>query len=200
MKSIEIFVDGVYDYKFQLGTWVYYMSYKKAVIKRTGQIHEQGSYTRETLQALYKALEKIKEPCNIKVYSKVSLGFKTPKKSQNKDLLVKVLIAVNKAGHIVRFDIDKEFSKPQMWEQIYGTPINNDNSEIKSENTSEDKTISAENIVSAENKTAKPDINNKKTPNDVFSARESEEEALKREWEEILNEQHGVWVPGSGGY
>lgn len=66
-----------------------------------------------------------------------------------------------------------------MWEQVYGTPINHD------------KHI---------NKTTKPDIVNKNTPNDVFTNSESEDEKLRREWEEILNEQHGAWVPGSGGY
>ena len=50
------------------------------------------------------------------------------------------------------------------------------------------------------NKTTKPDIVNKNTPNDVFTNSESEDEKLRREWEEILNEQHGACVPGSGGY
>ena len=45
-----------YDYKFQIGTWIYYMSYKRAVVKRTGQINEYGSPTRSALQALYKYL------------------------------------------------------------------------------------------------------------------------------------------------
>ena len=179
MKSIDIFVEGKYDYKFQLGTWIYYMSYKQAVVKRTGQINEYGSPTRSALQALYKAIEKINEPCKVTVYSKVPLGFKTPKKSINKDLLINIQTAVNKAGHILNFEIDKDFSKPLMWEQVYGTPINHD------------KHI---------NKTTKPDITNKNTPNDVFAGSESEEEKLRKEWEEILSEQHGVWVPGSGGY
>lgn len=179
MKSIDIFVEGKYEYKFQLGTWIYYMSYKRAVVKRTGQINEYGSPTRSALQALYKAIEKIKEPCKITVYSKVPLGFKTPKKSINKDLLVNIQTAVNKAGHILNFEIDKDFSKPLMWEQVYGTPINKDS-----------------NI----NRTVKPDIGNKKTVNEVFSKEESDEEKLKREWEELLNEQNGRWTPGSGGY
>lgn len=179
MKSIDIFVEGRYDYKFQLGTWIYYMSYKQAVVKRTGQINEHGSPTRSALQALYKALDNVKEHCNITVYSKVPLGFKTPKKSTNKDLLVKVQTIVNKAGHIVIFEIDKEFSKPTMWEQVYGTPINQD---------------------SNNSRTVKPDISNKKTPNEVFINEESDEEKLKREWEELLNEQNGRWTPISGGY
>lgn len=179
MKSIDIFVEGKYDYKFQLSNWIYYMSYKTAVVKRTGQINEHGSPTRASLQALYNALEQIKEPCNIKVYSKLPLGFKVPKKSVNKDLLINIQTVVNKAGHIMSFEIDKEFSKPMMWEQVYGTPINR---------------------TSSNRITTKPDIENKKTPNDVFSDTESEEEKLKREWEEVLNEGHGVWVPGSGGY
>lgn len=178
MKSIDIFVEGKYDYKFQLCTWIYYMSYKQAVVKRTGQINESGSPTRSALHALYKAISSIKEPCNINVYSKVPLGFKTPKKSTNKDLLVNIQIAVNKAGHIISFDVDKDFSRPVMWEQVYGTPINQDNKS---------------------NRTVRPDISTKKTPNEVFNT-ESDEEKLKREWEEILNEQRSGWVPGSGGY
>lgn len=177
MKSIDIFVEGKYDYKFQLGTWIYYMSYKQAVVKRTGQINECGSPTRSALQALYNAFDNIKEPCIITVHSKVPLGFKTPKKSNNKDLLVKIQTAVNKAGHIINLEIDKEFSKPAMWEQVYGTPINKDS-----------------------NKTTRPDIRNKNTPNEVFSNEESDEEKLKREWEELLNEQNGRWTPCSGGY
>lgn len=178
MKSIDIFVEGKYDYKFQLCTWIYYMSYKQAVVKRTGQVNENGSPTRSALHALYRAISSVKEPCNIRIYSKVPLGFKVPKKSTNKDLLIDIQTAVNKAGHIISFEIDKEFSKPNMWEQVYGTPVNQDKKS---------------------NKTTKPEISNKKTPNEVFST-ESDEEKLKREWEELLNEQNGRWTPGSGGY
>lgn len=178
MKSIDIFVEGKYDYKFQLGTWIYYMSYKKAVVKRTGHINEYGSPTRSALQALYKALDNVKEPCNITVYSKVPLGFKTPKKSNNKDLLVRVQTVVNKAGHVINLEIDKEFSKPTMWEQVYGTPINSDKCY----------------------KTSKTAISSNKTPNEAFEITKSDEEMLKKEWEELLNEQNGRWTPGSGGY
>jgi hypothetical protein len=178
MKSIDIFVDGKYDYKFQLGTWIYYMSYKTAVIKRTGTYIGYGSQVRSTLCSLYMALGKIKEPCYINIYSKVPLGFRQPKKSANKDLLVNIQTAVNKAGHILNIEIDKEFSKPTMWEQVYGKPISKQKVE----------------------RTVKPSIENKKTPNEVFSKTESEQDRLKREWEELLNDNHGAWVPGSGGY
>ena len=182
MKSIEIFVDGKYDYKFQLSTWTYYMAYKNAVIKRVGQINESGSPTRSTLQALYKAIENVTEPCVLTVYSKIPLGFKTPKSSKNKDLLLNILLAVNKAGHILKFSIDKEFSKPMMWEQVYGNVTDSDKTSLI---------------------TAKPDIKDKKTVDKVFEQPKttlSDEEMLKKEWEELLNEQHGAWVPGSGGY
>lgn len=181
MKSVDIFVAGEYDYKFQLGTWTYYLSYKKAIIKRTGQIYETGSPTRSSLQGLYKALDRITEPCYINVYSKTPLGFKTPKKSNNKDLLAKIQNTINRAGHIEKFEVDKEFSKPLMWEQVYGTPINK-------EHTVE--------------RTAKPNIDNKKEPNEVFSMHDNidEKALIEQEWNEILNEQHSAWTPGSGGY
>lgn len=190
MKVIDIYVEGKYYYKFQISTWCYYMSYKKAVIKRTGQVNGQGSPARSTLLALYKALDKIKEPCILRVYSKIPLGFKTPKKSPNKDLLINIITAITKAGHIVSFEVDSEFYKPTMWEQLYGTPING--STRKEDTKSKDYKI--------QTKTAIHNIENKTKHNEVFSNTESEEDKIKREWEELLNDDKGAWVAGSGGY
>lgn len=192
MKSIEIFIIGKYEYKYKLGTWVYYLSYKRAVIKRTGQITNAGSPNRVTLYALYQALEKVKEPCEIVVHSKIPLGFNKPKESVNKDLLVQIQTAINKAGHIVKFDTKDDFGRVDIWEQVYGTPIN------------QDKKQRAQ---------AKPDINNKTTPNSVFEtprepnytdAEIEEQKAKSTDWREMYSDlmgpSQGTWVPGSGGY
>ena len=191
MKSIEIYVDGQYDYKFQIETWIYYMSYKNAVIKNVGQETEAGSQVRSALLALYKSLEHIKEPCDITIYSKMQLGFKTPKSSRNKELLYNILLAVNKAGHIIRFNIDRDFSKPLMWEQLYG----NVGKDIEQETAEQEAT---EEISQS---TAEPDIKDSKSPNDVFDKQQKEQEMLKKEWEELLNDKPGgAWTPFSGGY
>ena len=194
MKSIEIYVDGQYDYKFKIETWIYYMSYKNAVIKNVGQETEDGSQVRSALLALYKSLEHINEPCDITIYSKMQLGFKTPKSSRNKELLYKILLAVNKAGHIIRFNIDREFSKPLMWEQLYGNSNNNVGKGIEQQTAEQEKTEISSQL------TAEPDIKDRKSPNDVFD-KQKEQEMLKKEWEELLNDKPGgAWTPFSGGY
>lgn len=191
MKSIEIYVDGQYDYKFQIETWIYYMSYKNAVIKNVGQETEAGSQVRSALLALYKSLEHINEPCDITIYSKMQLGFKTPKSSRNKELLYNILLAVNKAGHIIRFNIDRDFSKPLMWEQLYGNV----------EKDIEQETAEQEETEEISQSTAEPDIKDSKSPNDVFDKQQKEQEMLKKEWEELLNDKPGgAWTPFSGGY
>lgn len=182
MKNIDIYVDGKYYITDEIENWIYYMSYKDAVIKRVGQINEKGEYKRVLLQALYKSLEHILEPCSITVYSKIELGFNKPKKSRNKDIIIRILTAVNKAGHKIRFRVDNKFEQVDIWEEKYG----NQNSNIgHSQNT----------II--------PDIKGKITPNDVFKQNnivDDHQEQLRKEWEELLNDNHSAWVPGSGGY
>lgn len=174
MKEMAIHVDGKYDYKFKIIRAVYYLSYKDAVMKKVEYIYQEGSPARAQLYSLYLALQHVKEPCIINIYSKFPLGFKQPKKCNSKDLIVKILNLVNKAGHIVKFNIDKEFYQVQMWEQVYGTKVPN--------------TKSVEPVETVE---------------DIFSIAEddilSKEEQLKKEYEE-LNTDTSVWVPGSGGY
>lgn len=202
MKNIEIFVIGKYDYKSNIGTWIYYLNYRKAVIKRIGTITNAGSPNRTTLVSLYLALQQVKEPCNILVHSKAALGFKKPKQSSNKDLIIKIQTLINKAGHLVTFDTTDDFGRVNIWEQVYGK--NSDGTKPNNFN----------------NKTSKPDINNAKKPNDVFS-RETPEERAKREQEEydkhieemtashkdwrsiysdLMCESNGNWVDGKGGY
>jgi hypothetical protein len=152
-------------------------------------VTEAGSPNRTTLYALYMALNHVSEPCNILVHSKISLGFKNPKQSSNKELIFKIMSTVNKAGHLIAFDITDDFGRVNIWEELYGKPVVKDN---KAE------------------KTAKPKIENKQTPNDVFdnhqmSEKEIEEMAEKhQDWKsmysDLMGESNGSWVPGSGGY
>lgn len=180
MKDIKIYITGKYDYYFGISTWAYYLNYKTAVIKRTGSVCEQGSQQRALLHGLYEAIQCVTEPCHIDVYSKYSLGFKTPRKSREKDLILSVVTSILKAGHIIEFNVDKELNQVQIWEQLYGTPINNDDTN--------------------DIKTSKPDIKDKTTPNDVFKA----ETVIKPYDYKSLYEDDDLygdrWVPGSGGY
>lgn len=180
MKNIDIYVDGKYYITDEIENWIYYMSYKDAVIKRVGQINEKGEYKRVLLQALYNSLEHILEPCSITVYSRINLDFDKPKKSRNKDIIVRILTAVNKAGHKISFKVDNKLEQINIWEEKY----NNQNNTEHNKNT----TI--------------PDIKGKITPNDVFKQDniDNKQEQLRKEWEELLNDNHSAWVPGSGGY
>lgn len=194
MKTVEVFVIGKYEYKTNIGTWIYYLNYKKAVIKRVGIIQNAGSPNRVSLFALYSALQCIKEPCNILVHSKAALGFKNPKQSHNKELIFKIQTLINKAGHIVSFDTTDDFGRVNIWEQVYGK-----NSDGTKPN----------------NKTSKPDIANAKKPNDVFSREAPGEQeeydkhieetaASQQDWRlmysDLMCESNGNWVDGMGGY
>jgi len=194
MKTVEIFVIGKYEFSSRVGTWIYYLNYKKAVIKRSGIIKNAGSPNRTTLVALYKALEKIKEPCQLLIHSKAALGFKKPKQSANKDLIFQILTTINKAGHLVTFDTQDDFGRVDIWEQVYGT--NSDGSKTKIQ----------ENIIKKEFKSgcnlniSRPDIKDKDTPNEVFNTGNSTSN-WKDMYNDLLNDSKGTsWVPGSGGY
>lgn len=181
MKEISIFVDGKYEPRFKNIKYVYYLSYKTAVIKRAGNIIQEGSPARAQLQSLYLALQRVTEPCTINIYSKRPLGFENPKECNNKDLIAEIWNLICKAGHIINFKIDKEFYQVQIWEQTYGSKA-------------------------PEHEKAKeslPDIEDKESINDVFAVEEEnildKRERLRREYEELYNDT-SVWVPGSGGY
>lgn len=190
MKLVEIFVLGKYEYTNRVGTWIYYLNYKKAVIKRSGYIINAGSPTRTTLISLYNALERITEPCNIIVHSKMALGFKKPKQSLNKDLIVQILTLVNKAGHQISFDTKDDFGRVDIWEQVYGTK--SDGTKTKLPDNKENK--------QKDGKTNAPDIRDKSNPNDVFNT-ERPSNNWKDMYNELLNDDKNTrWVPGSGGY
>lgn len=189
MKNIEIFVIGKYEFTTRVGTWIYYLNYKQAVIKRSGVIRNAGSPNRTALIALYAALEKVTEPCNIIVHSKAALGFKKPKQSSNKDLIVQILTMVNKAGHIINFDTQDDFGRVNIWEQVYGTQ--SDGTKTKLQNSKEKRQKS---------KIEMPDIQNKSNPNDVFNTRKPTSN-WRDMYNELLDDDKGTkWTPGSGGY
>jgi len=183
MKEMSIYVDGKYYYQFKTIRYVYYLSYKTAVIKQTGDIIQEGSPARAQLQSLYLALQRVNEPCIINVYSKYPLGFKSPRKCNSKDLISEIINLINRAGHIVKFIVDREFYQVKIWEQTYGTKVPKPVSNI--------------------DKDSKPDIQGKESPNEIFSIRENsildKEEQLQKELEELRTDRT-VWVPGSGGY
>lgn len=181
MKKVDIYISGGYEYRSKIGTWVYYLSYKGAVIKRCGQVNNGKSIGRVSLFALIKALECIKEPCDITIHSKSPLGFKYPRKSHNKDMLLLVQTSIIKSGHLVTFIDNDDFKTVNTWEEKYGNKTNNKSNKSY----------------------AKPSIENKKNPNDVFK-HDEQASATHKDWREmysdLMSDSHGAWVPGSGGY
>ena len=187
MRNIDIFVIGKYEYRTGIGNWIYYLNYKNAVIKRSGYVKGAGSPNRTMLISLYKALRQVTEPCNITIHSKAALGFKKPKQSTNKDMIIQIQTLINKVGHIVTFDTSDDFGRVNIWEQVYGTNSDGTKTQLQ---------------------TQKPDIINKKTANEVFEHNQSEidkqVEASKEDWRamysDLMGPSQGCWVPGSGGY
>lgn len=184
MKEIKIYVVGHYDYKFKISSWAYYLNYKKAVLKRSGQIHEYGSEYRALLHGLYCALQDVTESCIITVYTKQKLLFDNPKKSRDKDFIVRIMTSVIKSGHIIKYEVDNKLEQVRIWEQVYGKHIGKE--ELKS---------------SIEE--------NKSSPNDVFNTHSNnilEQAKNKSGWDEIYKELYeddddrDVWRPGCGGY
>lgn len=120
MKKINIYIDGKGSNNKEEAQWIYYLNYKDSVIKRKGRCGDYSLNT-ATLQALINALSCVNEPCEINIYSKIELGFKHPKKSKNKLFILEVQRIVNEAGHIIMFNIDKEFNQPKQWEKENNT-------------------------------------------------------------------------------
>ena len=120
MKQIDIYIDGKGSTAKDEAQWIYYLNYKDCVIKRKGKCGDYTSHT-ATLQALINALSCVKEPCEINIYSKIELGFKNTKKSRNKLFILEIQRIVNEAGHVITFNIDKEFNKPKKWENENNT-------------------------------------------------------------------------------
>ena len=197
MKKIEIYVKGTYSYKFNCGTWEYYLSYKRAVIKRYGNIYDIKSQNRTVLYGLYMALQQVTEPCSIEIHTREKLGFKNPKKSPNSDLLATIQNTINKAGHEIKIVENCDFAKVDMWEQVYGTPINKVESKQELNKAVKENSINFKHKVKG-TQNAKPDIQNKETPREVFKRSESSD--WRSMYEDLLDDGPGVWTPGSGGY
>ena len=173
MKEINIYLTGKYDYSFKFSSWAYYLNYKDAVIKGVGSKYENGSMTRALLHALYEAIQRVKEPCIIRVYSKYPLGFNRSKKSNEKDLILNIVSSIIKAGHIIEYNVDKILNQVNIWEQLYGTPINYNKHSIS--NKDEDDIVKDKTRVIMNSY----DYKSLYEDDDLYS---------------------GGWVPGSGGY
>ena len=108
-------------------------------------------------------------------------GFKYPKKSHNKDMLLLVQTSIIKSGHLVTFIDNDDFKIVNTWEEKYGNKTNNKSNKSY----------------------ARPSIENKKNPNDVFK-HDEQASATPKDWREmysdLMSDSHGAWVPGSGGY
>lgn len=227
MKSIDLYIDGEYSHQYKMENWIYYMAYKDAVVKRSGYIGKDGSRYESTLQALYIAIEHITEPCNITICSRQNLNFDNPSKLKPKAVAKSIMMAITKSGHTVHFKIDKEFKRVKQWESSradeHSDSSNNNLRDAENEKNErndytaayvskhEDNKSSKTNLDNTALKiTATPDIADKQTVDDVFKTSEkssnsqsdilSEQEKLKREWEDLLGDEPGAWVPGSGGY
>lgn len=187
MKEIDIYIIGKYDTKTRVGTWIYYLEYKRAVIKRVGQVENISSSARITLVALYQALQHVTEPCAINIHSKIRVSFENAKKSANKDILLNILNIVKNAGHEINFVYENFDEKVNMWEAVYG-------------NNSQQKQQPAR----QKQKSVRPDTTNAKTPNDVFEHGNIEQQATPCDWRnmysDLMGPSEGAWVPGSGGY
>lgn len=208
MKKIEIYVRGTYSYKFRCGTWEYYLSYKRAVIKRYGTVYDIQSQNRTVLYGLYMALQQVTEPCLIEIHTKEKLGFKTPKKSVNSDMLARIQNLINRAGHEIKIVENCDFAKVDMWEQVYGTPIEKytynkkENKSAKITNDTSFESIETDqNLIDFKHKikgtqNAKPDISNASSPREVFKGSES------HDWRSMYDDLDDgpAWQPGSGGY
>lgn len=72
MKSIEIYTDGSCLNNPGFGGWAYVLSYKNHIKERSGAC-ENTTNNRMELMAIIKALEALKEPCEIKLYTDSNL-------------------------------------------------------------------------------------------------------------------------------
>lgn len=177
MKVVDIYVLGKYEYKTSVGQWIFYMTHKGAVMKKSGYIENAGSSTRTTLYALLQAIGRIKEPCMLRIHSRANLGFLSMQKSKNKDLLISIQRQIVNAGH--QFTHDTKFPNEQIekWEE---------------ENRQK---------VKAEKEKAEIE---KKREMDAYDKMIEEQAMQSEDWRamysDLMGPSQGCWVPGSGGY
>lgn len=180
MKTVNIYICGNYEYKSRIGTWAYYLEYNGAVKKQSAQAGGLKSPAQTTLVALVKALECIKEPCNLVIHSKTGLGFNRPKSSPNKDLLLKIIKLINSAGHIAVFDSNCDFKQVDNWENLYGNKKQQENKKVNP------------NDVFA--------MPNKKEEEHLEKMAEEAKQDWRAMYSDLMGPSQGCWVPGSGGY
>lgn len=72
MKSIEIYTDGSCLNNPGFGGWAYVLNYKNHIKEHSGAC-ENTTNNRMELMAIIKALEALKEPCEIKLYTDSNL-------------------------------------------------------------------------------------------------------------------------------
>lgn len=180
MKVVDIYVIGKYEYKTQTGNWIFYMTHRGAVMKQSGFIEKAGSPTRVALYALLQAINRINEPCNLKIHSKTNLGFMSMQTSKNKDLLVVIQRQIVNAGHLFSHDTNFPSEQIEKWEE--------------------------ENRLKQENKRkAEIEQERKRKAEEEAYDRHIEEQAMQSEdwramYSDLMGPSEGRWVPGSGGY
>lgn len=235
MKKVDIYLVGDYNSKFKSGTYAYYLSYKRCVIKRVGAIENAHSYVSVLLEALEHALHDMQEPCDLTIYSKTALGFTDVQKAIEKDKVYNLMVLINKSGHTAKFIDDDDFYTVQIWEDVYGrkedkpdngrrtsreenpyeqtnskTGMTNENRETGRKHAGDaDKDKSCP-LSHHEPKSQKPDIGNNTNPNDIFGDAKAGEvdegtyigksSSWRDLYSELMSDDAGAWVPGSGGY
>lgn len=207
MKKVEIYLTGNFDKRFKQGSYAYYLSYKRCVIKRTGIAENIQSKQALLLTALNKALNDMKERCELKIYSRIPLGFNNKKKAIEKRMVYDTIDTINEAGHIALFIDTDDMYNVKIWEDVYGKPnIKKEESTEINQRNNETKTS---NSPLPHNKplNQKPDIGNKNTPNDIFAMDGMKTDGTSigenSSWKDIYSDllsDDTKWVPGSGGY
>ena len=182
MKNIDIYISSKYDYSSDYGIWTYYLNYKKAVIKRCGNLKSTRNMSRLALIALYNALQHVHEPCSITIHSKISLGFDRPKRSVSRDIIIKIQQLINESGHVINLDISGDFNIVNIWEQVYGTPVKINEPYIEETRSSEEK------------------FNHQENKNNKDYSHKPKSSNWKDMYEDLMSDTHSAWVTGSGGY
>ena len=171
MKEINLYVLGKYKYDTKVGTWIFYLEYRGAVMKRSGTVRNGISHVRMSLYAIGQALACINEPCIIHIHSNCNLGFKNIKQSRNAHIISDIQHRMINAGHMYKMDTETKFDNLIMsWEEKYGKKKEVKQSEVKKDY---DKMIEEQAMQSKD---------------------------WRAMYSDLMGPSQGTWVPGSGGY
>lgn len=198
MKQVRIYVDFSYESRYKKYIWIFYMAYKDCVMKKSGYARYYGK-DGALLEALYRAFERINQPCEVTIYSKADLGFKNPKNSNHKGLITDILRIVNNNSHIIKFEIDKEFREPFMWEQLYGKVRTDSKVEDTCKKENKKEKLNPNDIFKIENNSNLVEKQYKKDNSDKIEDEDAKAQ-LQKELDDLMNDRDGAWLPGSGGY